>query len=147
MTHVATCHVHPNQCPDTQIWIAAGYVYASGHSCRCDANRDSGLTQYGACWDASTPAERPRPPRAASSWTPAPPRRPPRVVHETMAARLPGMGFSDRVITGCGQNVMAKIFPHECNLKFFSSRNKVYGPEPVTPDPVETSHSVPIRIH
>ena len=56
MTHVATCHVHPNQCPDTQIWIAAGYVYASGHSCRCDANRDSGLTQYGACWDASAEA-------------------------------------------------------------------------------------------
>ena len=31
--------------------------------------------------------------------------------------------------------LVAKIFPYECNLKFFRSRNNVYGPEPVTPDP------------
>ena len=52
--HVATCHVHPNQCPDDTIWIDAGYVYGSGHTCLCDRFRDKGLTQYGACWDGGT---------------------------------------------------------------------------------------------
>ena len=53
VTHVATCHVHANQCPDTYLWIASGYEYAGGHTCTCDENRNTGMTQYGACMDTT----------------------------------------------------------------------------------------------
>jgi len=52
-THVATCHVHANQCPDTYLWIASGWEYAGGHTCTCDENRNTGMTQYGACMDTT----------------------------------------------------------------------------------------------
>ena len=38
-THVATCHVHANQCPDGYYWIEPLYVYYGGHTCTCDMQR------------------------------------------------------------------------------------------------------------
>ena len=37
------------------IWIEAGWVYSGGHTCTCDLNRNTGPTQYGACWGSDGP--------------------------------------------------------------------------------------------
>ena len=55
-THVATCHMHESQCPDMTSWIGAGYEYADGSECTCASNRNSGMSQFGMCYDTTTHA-------------------------------------------------------------------------------------------
>ena len=55
-THVATCHMHESQCPAQTSWISAGYEYSDGSGCTCASNRNSGMTQFGMCYDMTTHA-------------------------------------------------------------------------------------------
>ena len=36
--------------------MASGYTYNDGSTCTCGSNRDSGSTQFGACYDATSHA-------------------------------------------------------------------------------------------
>jgi len=54
--HVATCHLHREQCPSGTLWIQSGYRFASnsqntqdGTYCKCHDNRGLKATQFGVC--------------------------------------------------------------------------------------------------
>lgn len=58
-THVATCHLHEDQCPvysdgSTHYWISHDYTFADGSTCTCGYNRNAGDTQFGVCYDTSS---------------------------------------------------------------------------------------------
>ena len=39
--------------PDDTSWTSRGYEFADGSECMCTLQRNSGPTEYGACWDAA----------------------------------------------------------------------------------------------
>lgn len=57
-THVATCYHNPGPgegCPDTYVYIAPGYTFGADETqCTCHAARDTGYSEYGACYDTVT---------------------------------------------------------------------------------------------
>jgi hypothetical protein len=47
--HVATCHLHKDQCPVDTVWINSGFTFSGGQHCMCHDNRGQKATQFGVC--------------------------------------------------------------------------------------------------